>query len=172
MKKSCGHASTQFSSMLPERLIRLTKSVGCNYALVAERQGLLLDAAELDRDFATVWKEMPMRPATGQPREDDDKGWWRDLVERAPRSRCPAGSIRSIATLFSRPPMGISPRRGSGICIRKCGRSSKSGAAFRAGDGFKFRWPAAADLRAPFDLANISGTSFFPANSARTSPTH
>ncbi len=22
-----------------------------------------------------------MRPATGQPREDDDKGWWRDLVE-------------------------------------------------------------------------------------------
>ena len=25
---------------------------------------------------------MPARPATGQPREDDDKGWWRDLVER------------------------------------------------------------------------------------------
>ena len=25
---------------------------------------------------------MPLRPATGQPREDDDKGWWRDLVER------------------------------------------------------------------------------------------
>jgi len=22
------------------------------------------------------------RPATGKPREDDDKGWWRDLVER------------------------------------------------------------------------------------------
>ena len=25
---------------------------------------------------------MPIRPATGEPREDDDKGWWRDLVER------------------------------------------------------------------------------------------
>ena len=25
---------------------------------------------------------MPLRPATGEPREDDDKGWWRDLVER------------------------------------------------------------------------------------------
>ena len=63
-------------------LIRLTKSVGTNYALVAEKQGLALDAAQLDRAFAAVWREMPMRPATGQPREDDDKGWWRDLVER------------------------------------------------------------------------------------------
>jgi putative hydrolase of the HAD superfamily len=63
-------------------LIRLTKSVGSNYALVAERQGLALDAGQLDRAFALVWKEMPPRPATGEPREDDDKGWWRDLVER------------------------------------------------------------------------------------------
>ena len=63
-------------------LIRLTKSVGKNYALVAERHGLILDAAQLDRAFAAVWREMPLRPATGQPREDDDKDWWRDLVER------------------------------------------------------------------------------------------
>ena len=63
-------------------LIRLTKSVGSNYALVAHRQGLSLDPAALDRGFAQVWREMPLRPATGEPREDDDKGWWRDLVER------------------------------------------------------------------------------------------
>jgi putative hydrolase of the HAD superfamily len=63
-------------------LIRLTKSVGTNYALVAERQGLALDAAQLDRAFAAVWKDMPLRPATGEPRADDDQGWWRDLVER------------------------------------------------------------------------------------------
>ena len=63
-------------------LIRLTKSVGWNYALVAQRQGLALEAAALDRAFAQVWREMPIRPATGQPREDDDKGWWRTLVER------------------------------------------------------------------------------------------
>lgn len=63
-------------------LIRLTKSVGAHYALVARRQGLALDPAELDRAFAKVWKEMPFRPATGAPREDDDKAWWRDLVER------------------------------------------------------------------------------------------
>ena len=63
-------------------LIRLTKSVGWNYALVAQRQGLALEAAALDRAFAQVWREMPLRPATGQPRADDDKGWWRTLVER------------------------------------------------------------------------------------------
>jgi putative hydrolase of the HAD superfamily len=63
-------------------LIHLTKSVGQHYALVAQRQGLSLDAAALDHAFARVWKEMPLRPATGEPREDDDKGWWRDLVER------------------------------------------------------------------------------------------
>jgi putative hydrolase of the HAD superfamily len=63
-------------------LIRLTKSVGQHYALVGQRQGLELDAAALDRAFAQLWKEMPLRPATGQPREDDDKDWWRDLVER------------------------------------------------------------------------------------------
>ena len=63
-------------------LIRLTKSVGAHYALVAERQGYTLDAEQLTRAFAIVWKEMPVRPATGAPREDDDKGWWRDLVER------------------------------------------------------------------------------------------
>src|SRR6266404_3856826 len=63
-------------------LIHLTKTVGQHYALVGQRQGLALEAAALDRAFAELWKEMPLRPATGQPREDDDKGWWRDLVER------------------------------------------------------------------------------------------
>ncbi|MBA3544371.1 MAG: HAD-IA family hydrolase [Chthoniobacterales bacterium] len=63
-------------------LIRLTKSVGWHYALVARRQGLDLEANELNRAFAQTWKEMPGRPVTGEPRADDDKGWWRDLVER------------------------------------------------------------------------------------------
>ncbi len=63
-------------------LISLTKSVGTNYALVAARQGLAFEAAALDRAFGEVWKEMPLRPATGAPRDDDDKAWWRELVER------------------------------------------------------------------------------------------
>ena len=36
-------------------LIRLTKSVGRNYALVAQRQGLSLEATELDCAFSEVW---------------------------------------------------------------------------------------------------------------------
>jgi len=63
-------------------LLRLTKSVGQHYSLVAQRQGLALEPAALNTAFAQVWEAMPYRPATGQPREDDDKGWWRDLVER------------------------------------------------------------------------------------------
>ena len=63
-------------------LIHLPKSVGYHYALVGKWLGLDLDAAALDSAFHAVWKQMPTRAATGQPREDDDKGWWRDLVER------------------------------------------------------------------------------------------
>ena len=63
-------------------LIRLTNSVGHHYALVAVRQGLRLDPKALDRAFAQLWHQMPPRLATGRPREDDDKGWWRDLVNR------------------------------------------------------------------------------------------
>ncbi|MBA3960355.1 MAG: HAD-IA family hydrolase [Chthoniobacterales bacterium] len=63
-------------------LIRLTKSVGWHYALVGQRQGLSLDATQLDAAFRKVWQTMPARPATGQPRPDDDKGWWQELVRR------------------------------------------------------------------------------------------
>ncbi len=75
-------------------LIRLTKSVGEHYALVAERQGLHFAATELDRAFGQVWREMPLRPATGQPRPDDDKGWWRELVARVvARSSTPVAPL-------------------------------------------------------------------------------
>jgi putative hydrolase of the HAD superfamily len=63
-------------------LFHLPKSVGYHYALVGRRVGLTLDAAALDRAFVQAWNEMPARRATGEPREDDDKGWWRELVER------------------------------------------------------------------------------------------
>ena len=63
-------------------LIHLPKSVGYHYALVGKRVGLALDAAALDRAFAACWKQMPARPAIEGPREDDDKGWWRELVDQ------------------------------------------------------------------------------------------
>src|SRR5437762_14130642 len=29
-----------------------------------------------------AWQQMPLRPAIDGPRENDDKGWWRELVGR------------------------------------------------------------------------------------------
>ena len=63
-------------------LIYLPKGVGYHYAVVGKSLGLQLDASALSAVFISTWKQMPPRPATGEPREDDDKGWWRDLVER------------------------------------------------------------------------------------------
>ena len=61
-------------------LFHLTQSVGEHYAFVGREVGLKLDADALDRAFHLAWKGMPSRPGMGAPREDDDKGWWRKLV--------------------------------------------------------------------------------------------
>jgi putative hydrolase of the HAD superfamily len=63
-------------------LIYLPRSVGHHYAFVGQRIGLRLDPDALDAAFAAGWKEMPARPPIDGPREDDDKNWWRDLVNR------------------------------------------------------------------------------------------
>ncbi len=62
-------------------LFYLTKTVGDHYALVGGEIGLKLDAKQLDRAFHTGWKQTPRRPAIDGPRENDDKGWWRELVD-------------------------------------------------------------------------------------------
>ena len=61
-------------------LFYLSKTVGDHYALVAKEVGLTFDAQQLDRAFFTAWKRMPPRAAIDGPRENDDKGWWRELV--------------------------------------------------------------------------------------------
>ena len=71
-------------------LFQLTHSVGHHYATVASRLGLRWDAGALDRAFANWWKQMPARSATGLPREDDDKGWWRELVDHVIEDVAPA----------------------------------------------------------------------------------
>src|SRR5207248_7985198 len=62
-------------------LFYLTKTVGDHYALVGEEIGLNLHAQQLDRAFHAAYKQMPQRPAIDGPRENDDKGWWRELVD-------------------------------------------------------------------------------------------
>ena len=63
-------------------LIHLSKSVGHHYALVGKRVGFAFEAAALDQAFTACWKQMAARPAIEGPRTDDDKGWWRELVDR------------------------------------------------------------------------------------------
>src|ERR1043166_1959107 len=62
-------------------LFQLNGTVGAHYALVGREVGLKLDAEKLDHAFHAAWKRMPARSAIDGPREDDDKGWWRELVE-------------------------------------------------------------------------------------------
>lgn len=61
-------------------LIYLTRTVGDHYALVGSEVGLTLDAQQLDRAFYKAWNQMPQRTAIDGPRPNDDKGWWRELV--------------------------------------------------------------------------------------------
>jgi len=61
-------------------LFYLTKTVGDHYAHVGREVGLDLDVQKLESAFHAAWQQMPRRPAIDGPRENDDKGWWRELV--------------------------------------------------------------------------------------------
>lgn len=63
-------------------LLHLTKTVGWHYALVGTEVGLKLDPDTLDRAFGAAWNQMPKRSAIEGPRENDDKDWWWELVDR------------------------------------------------------------------------------------------
>lgn len=63
-------------------LIHLRKSVGEHYATIAAAQGAEISPGALDRAFLQAWNQMPTRAAIARERPDDDKGWWRDLVNR------------------------------------------------------------------------------------------
>lgn len=64
-----------------ETLFYLPRGVGYHYALVASELGLKWDSHELDRAFNNAWNAMPPRAAIDGARENDDKDWWRQLVD-------------------------------------------------------------------------------------------
>ena len=63
-------------------LFYLTKTVGHHYAYVGREVGLDLDAQKLESAFHSAWQQMSRRAPIDGPRENDDKGWWRELVGR------------------------------------------------------------------------------------------
>src|SRR6266581_9275426 len=62
-------------------LFYLNGTVGHHYALVGREVGLTLDADQLDRAFYSAWERMPSRAPIDGPRPNDDKDWWRELVD-------------------------------------------------------------------------------------------
>jgi len=62
-------------------LFHLNGTVGHHYALAGNEVGLTLDAHQFDDAFYSAWEKMPRRAAIDGPRENDDKGWWRELVD-------------------------------------------------------------------------------------------
>lgn len=64
-------------------LIHLPKGVGHHYSVVARRHGWDASPEALATAFAALWKGLPAAPPSfPQPRPDDGRPWWRDLVHR------------------------------------------------------------------------------------------
>lgn len=62
-------------------LIHLPRGAAHHYAEVAARHGLMLDPGQLGKVFASVWAALPPPPVTRTRRPDDDRNWWRTLVD-------------------------------------------------------------------------------------------
>ncbi len=62
-------------------LIHLPKGVGWHYREVAGRHGCDVPEKALKQAFYAAWQAAPEQPETRKARPDDDKGWWRTLVE-------------------------------------------------------------------------------------------
>jgi putative hydrolase of the HAD superfamily len=90
-------------------LIHLPRGAAFHYAEVAARHGLQLDEEVLRSAFRISWKEMPIPTTTRTARPDDDRGWWRELVDRTlDRANAPASFDRQayfteLYAEFSRP---------------------------------------------------------------------
>ena len=90
-------------------LIYLPRGVDFHYAHVARQFGWNTDEMSFEGEFRSVWKQMPERTAGRVPREDDDRGWWRDLVFRVldrvdpPRGFDREGYFGAVYKLFSQP---------------------------------------------------------------------
>ena len=64
-------------------LFELAEPVGQTYARIARQNGVLADPVELEQAFRRAWRSQgPPVPPAGGPSEDDDRSWWRTLVER------------------------------------------------------------------------------------------
>ena len=97
-------------------LFYLNGTVGHHYAQVGKQVGLTLDAQQLDDAFHLAWKKMPRRAAIAGPRENDDKDWWRELVDLVLAQVSPSLSdsigiifLKSLTNILRSPMFGPYP---------------------------------------------------------------
>jgi putative hydrolase of the HAD superfamily len=63
-------------------LIRLIKPPGATYAESARAFGYQLDPERLQAAFRAAWKSLAAPEESPGPSPDDDRGWWKELVNR------------------------------------------------------------------------------------------
>jgi len=86
-------------------LIYLPRSVAWHYREVAARHGVSVQEDIVTREFARAFKNAGARPATpGVPRPDDDKSWWRQIVQQVMKGSASPGAdpwtARGFDTFF------------------------------------------------------------------------
>lgn len=65
-------------------LFHVAEPVGVTYARLASEHGVEVDPAAMDHAFRCTWKELPpVCHPEGQLPGDDDRSWWRELVDRS-----------------------------------------------------------------------------------------
>jgi len=80
-------------------LFHLPRGVGYHYRQVLSRYSVERDERVLGAAFREVWSEIEPPSLTPGPRPDDDRGWWRDLVNRV-LDRCGVGAQEVDRTPF------------------------------------------------------------------------
>ncbi len=71
-------------------LFHLPQGVGFHYREVLSRYGVDREEASLGTAFHEVWREIDPPMLNAGPRMDDDRGWWREVVDRV-LDRCGVG---------------------------------------------------------------------------------
>ena len=146
----------------------LTKTVGDHYAYVGREVGLDLDAQKLERAFHTAWKEMPQRAAIDGPRENDDKGWWRELVDLVLDQVAPSLSEFDRDNFFEIAYEHFAEAGVWELYPEVPGVLERTAAAVPTRRNFKFRRAFALHSRTPRYLEIFHATFSSPASSGQT----
>ena len=78
-------------------LIKVAEPVGVTYARFAAKHGIVADSEALDASFRSVWK---VSPPPVELTVDDEKSWWRALVDRVFETEVPRVMFDELYAYF------------------------------------------------------------------------